>query len=379
MHKFLRHPFAATAALTSLLLAAGAQAQEAALPETMNWTSYDVGSAGYAEASAIADAFGKDFGTRIRIQPSGTAVGRLEPILRGRANIGFLATEAFFAAEGTEDFAARRWGPQDIRTLGGRPSSSGIFTAADAEIETLKDLKGKRFAYAAGNPSMNVKCNAFLSFAGLSEADVIPVVFPTYAAAMRSLAEGKADASCSSTTPSQLYELQESPRGLHWLAVDPEDAEGWKRLKAVAPFFAPYEETVGAGISDAEPVDILAWRYPVLIVRADASEDEVYNFLKAMDESYPLYKDGTSVMPRWDLDIAGTPPIDVPFHPGAIKYLKERGTWTDEMTAWNDGRLARLQALRAAWNDAIAEGEGKSDEDFAKIWATHRQAALDNL
>lgn len=117
-----------------------AQAQDSILPPTMSWTSYDVGSAGYAEASAIADAFGKEYGTRVRIQPSGTAVGRLEPILVGRADIGFLATEAFFASEGTEDFAQRRWGPQDIRTLGGRPSSSGIFTAADANIESLKDL-----------------------------------------------------------------------------------------------------------------------------------------------------------------------------------------------------------------------------------------------
>lgn len=226
---------------------------------------------------------------------------------------------------------------------------------------------------------MNVKCNAFLAFAGLSEADVEPVIFPTYAAAMQSLSEGKADASCSSTTPSQLYELQESPRGIRWLDVDPDDAEGWKRLQSVAPFFAPYEETVGAGISTEEPIDILAWRYPVLIVRADSSEDEVYNFLKAMDNTYPLYKDGTAVMPRWDLDIAGTPPIDVPFHPGAIKYLKERGSWTDEMTTWNDKRLKRLEALQAAWSAATEEADDQSDEVFAKAWEKHRQDALNSL
>lgn len=39
-----------------------AHAQE--LPDTMSWTSYDVGSAGYAEASAIADAFGKQYAPR---------------------------------------------------------------------------------------------------------------------------------------------------------------------------------------------------------------------------------------------------------------------------------------------------------------------------
>ena len=92
-----------------------------------------------------------------------------------------------------------------------------------------------------------------------------------------------------------------------------------------------------------------------------------------------FYKDGTAIMNRWKMDRAGTPPIDVPFHPGAIKYLKEKDIWTDEMQAWNDKRLARLNALRAACKDAVAEGEGESDEAFAKIWETHRQKALDSL
>ena len=39
-----------------------ASAEEPNLPDTMTWSSYDVGSAGYAEASAIADAFGKNTG-----------------------------------------------------------------------------------------------------------------------------------------------------------------------------------------------------------------------------------------------------------------------------------------------------------------------------
>lgn len=349
------------------------------LPKSMTWSSYDVGSAGYAEASAIADAFGRKYGTRIRIQPSGSAIGRLQPLLLGRAEVGYLATETFFASEGVADFAQRRWGPQDLRTLGGRPSSFGVFTARDADIKSLKDLKGQRFAYVAGNPSVNLKCDAFLAFAGLTRDDVDAIMFPTYNAAMSSLAQNKADASCTTTTPSQLYELAESPRGIRWLEVDPDDTQGWKRLQKVAPFFQPYKETVGAGLSEDHAVDMLAYRYPVLVVKADASEDFVYNFLKAFDQTYPMYKDGTSVMKRWKLDRAGTPPIDVPFHKGAIKYLKEKGIWTDEMQTWNDDRLARLNALQAAWKDAVAEGEGKSDEEFAKIWEKHRKEAISSL
>ena len=45
-----------------------AQAQTAmpGLPSTMIWSTYDVGSTGYVEASAIAEAFGKKYGSRFR-------------------------------------------------------------------------------------------------------------------------------------------------------------------------------------------------------------------------------------------------------------------------------------------------------------------------
>jgi len=356
-----------------------AHAEEPQLPDTMTWSSYDVGSAGYAEASAIADAFGREYGTRIRIQPSGSAIGRLQPLLSGRADVGFLATETFFAAEGLYDFSTRRWGPQNLRAIAGRPSSIGIFTAKDAGIKTLEDLKGKRFAYVAGNPSINVKCNAFLAFAGLSKSDVEAIMFPTYASAMSSLARGQADASCTTTTPSHVYELAESPRGIRWLNMDPNDKEGWDKVNNLAPFFAPYKETIGAGISEENPVNIMAYRYPVMAVRADMDADAVYNMLKAVDETYPMYKDATAAMPRWDIHKSGVPAIDVPFHEGAIRYLKEKGIWTDEYQAWNDARTARLNALLEAWPKAVAEGKGKSDEEFAKIWEKHRQQALQGL
>lgn len=353
----------------------------AELPRTMSWTSYDVGSAGYAEASAIADAFGKKFDVRVRIRPSGSSIGRLQPLLEKKAEYGFLATEAFFAAEGIYDFADRRWGPQDLRGLAGRPSSFGIPTAKDANVLTVADLRGKRVAYVAGNPSINVKCDALIAFGGLTRGDVEAIMFPTYNAAMKSLAEGKADATCTTTTPSQMYELAESPRGIHWVPIPPDDKAGWERLAKVAPFLAPYTESVGAGISADSPANLFAYRYPVLVSRADADADEVYAFVKALDESYGIYKDATAVMPRWDLKEAGRPPMDVPFHEGAIRYLKEKGIWTDADQAWNDRRLQRLQALLAAWPDAVAAAkqEGVSNEQFPDFWEQRRQQALSRL
>ncbi len=365
-------------AATALFSVAGHAADDS-MPRSMVWTAYNVGSAGYANASAIADAFGKKYGTRIRIQPSSTAIGRLQPLVSERANLGFLSTGTFFATEGIVDFAEKRWGPQNLRVIAGKVAAFGMPTAADAHIDTIADVKGKRLAYVAGNPSVNVKCDAVLAFAGLDRDDVNIVMFPTYTAAMSALKQDKADATCTLTTPSLMYELAESPRGIHWPQMPASDTEGWARLQKMAPYASPYTETVGAGVSEDHPVALMGYRYPQIVVRADESDDYVYNIIKGLDESFDIYKNVTAAMPRWELSKSGHAPMGAPFHPGAIRYLKEKGIWNDDDQAWNDKRLKRLDALRTAWKQTMDEHGDDSDAEFEKAWDAKRKRVIDAL
>ncbi len=356
------------------LLAIPASAQE--LPKTMIWSSYDVGSTGYSEAAAIADAMGKQYGTRIRIQPGSTAIGRLQPLLQGKASYAFLATEAFFFSEGVFDFATPEGGPKPLRAVAGRSATFVIATAADAKIHSVEGLAGKRFGLPIGNPSITEKCAALLGFGGLTYNDLKVVEFPTYKATMASLIDGKSDAVCTVPTSNALYELAESPRGLRFLSLDPKNEEGWARLKKVLPIMAPSTESVAAGMKEGEVLHSAGYRYPQIIVRADTSADEVYAFTKALDKTFPLYKDAKATMERWALAAAGIPPIDVPFHEGAIKYLKEKGIWTEEAQAWNDQRLAREAKLIAAWDTFIAANSSLKGEEFRAAWHKARDKAL---
>ena len=370
---------AATPLLALCLFASATSAQAQDMPRTMIWTAYDLGASGYAEASAIADAFGREYGMRVRIQPSGSAIGRLQPILNGRADIGFLGNEAFFATEGLFDFATRRFGPQDLRVLMGKVNSFGMAVAADAGIESVADVEGKRVAYPAANPSSSLKCDAMLAFAGLTRDDVEVVTFPTYAATMASLSENKADVTCTVTATGQMYELAESPRGIQWLDLDPNDEAGWERLNKVAPLFKPVSEAQGAGLSEDDPAQLMAYRYPVLTVRADMDDDTAYAVTKALDETYGIYKNATATAPRYEIEKAAVPPIDAPFHPGAVRYLKEIGVWNDASQQWNSDRLERLNALRAAWGETLEQGSDLDEDAFADLWDKHREQALAEL
>ena len=351
-----------------------ASAQEADLPRSMLWSTYDVGSSGYVEASAIADAFGKEFDTRVRIMPSGTSIGRLLPLKTGRVQYGWLANEVYFATEALYDFQAQEWGPQNLRIVAGRPSTFGMAIATDSGIETIADIRGKRVPRIKANPSINIKVEAMLAFAGLTWDDVDVVEVPSYGAALKALVDGQADVAGTTPTAATLYELEGSSRGLSWAPLSKDNAEGWEAISKVASFFAPATATSGAGISEEQPAEIFAVRYPMVTVYAEADDDEVYNFIKALDTTFDLYKDATSAMPKWALAEAGTTPQDAPFHPGAIRYLKEIGVWTQEDQTWNDARSARMDKVQAAWEQATeaAMDQNVSSKDWPAFWAKKR-------
>lgn len=338
------------AALTSMAAAADPK-----LPPIMVWSAYDLGSSGYAEASGIANALQTKYKTRIRIVPSGTSIGRMLPMSSGKVKYGFLANEAYFAAEGTYDFAVQAWGPQDIRTVLGRPASVGLAVAKDTGVTKMSDLKGKRVGFVKGNPSVNVKNEAYLAFGGLKMADVKPVWFGSYNAMKDAVLANQLDAFGSVTTSANMRQLEASPRGLIWPPFEPENKKGWEALTKIVSFAEPFKETKGAGVSSEKPVWLVGYRYPMITTYANTSVDEVYNLVKAVDDAYDLFKSTTASSANWEVKRSILPPADAPWHDGAIKYAKEKGYWNAAAQAWHDKRLARLNKVREAWDNALDE------------------------
>jgi len=343
--------------LAATVLASGtAFAEEPKLPRTMVWSAYDLGSSGYAEATGIANALKENYNTRIRIVPAGTSIGRMLPMVTGKVTYGFLANEAFFAVEGTYDFATEQWGPQNIRIVLGRLASNGLATAGDIGVKSISDLKGKRIGFVKGNPSVNVKNDAYLAFGGLTRDDVEMVWFGSYNAMKTAVLANQLDAFGSVTTSANMREIESSPRGLTWPPFPPDEQEGWERMEKVVSFLSQYRETEGAAISEENPVNLVGYRYPMMTVYQDAATtDEVYNLIKAIDLSYDDFKNTTSTSFNWELEKAGRPPYDAPAHEGTIRYLKEKDLWRDEDQAWQEKRLDRLSKVMTAWEEAQAE------------------------
>src|SRR3546814_17056048 len=111
-----------------------------------------------------------------------------------------------------------------------------VGVAADVGVKEFKDLKGKRVAWVKGAPALNHNVTAFLAFAGLTWDDVEKVEFAGYGASWAGMTSNQVDAAFAITNSGSTNAVAASPRGPLWPPLPHAHTEGWKRMKAVAPY-----------------------------------------------------------------------------------------------------------------------------------------------
>lgn len=346
---------------------------DANLPDMMDWLAYEIGTTGYTQAAGMANALTQSTGTQIRIVPNDTSVGRILVLKNGQADVGFLADEVYFASHGLYDFADRKFGPQDLRVVIAKPSYFAFAVTKESGIKTIEDLKGKRISYVPGNTSHIVKAEAYLAFGGLTWDDVEITHMASWADGARGLIEGKVDAVASQPTAATLYEVDSSPVGLDYIEMPASNVEGWKKVNEICPWLGPGVESRGAGMNGKE-YEMPFYTYPQITCYSEADADMIYELVKALDESFELYKDMEPTATDWVIESSSGIPNGAPYHEGAIRYFKEKGLWTDAHEEWNNKQIEILKQEQEAWDLVTKEADEKniSDKDFPKYWLDRR-------
>ena len=129
--------FLCLAAVPSL---AADPAKSSKLPGMMAWSAFGVGSRGYVQAAAISNALIKVYGTKVRIIPSGTSVGRLMPMKTGAADYGLLADEVYFAANAIYEFASAKLGTSGFEGPAGPPRADRVRCYGQKRNQNRKGL-----------------------------------------------------------------------------------------------------------------------------------------------------------------------------------------------------------------------------------------------
>ncbi|WP_328185953.1 TAXI family TRAP transporter solute-binding subunit [Marinobacter sp. OP 3.4] len=348
------------------------------LPNTLGMTAYGTSSAGYSQMVSIGNLLQNEYGVSLRILPGDNDVSRMTPLKMGRVPLCACGIAAFYGAEGVLLFADENWGPQPIRVVTTSIASFGlsIAVAGDIGVETPYDLKGKRVSYIRGDDALNLGTEAMLAFGDLDWDDVERVEFPGYGRSFEGIIADQSDTAFTVSVAGGPQQLAASPRGITWLTLDPEDKEGWARLKEVAPYFQPHKVTSGAGISEDDPWIGSSYPYPIVVANADTDDTLVKSMVKVFTEDYDKYKDAAPGNEGYALESQNMQWV-IPFHDAVVDYYKEIGHWTDEMQAHQDRLVKRQQILLDTW-DSFTAGDTPDDEDaFRSAWMEARAAALE--
>ncbi|WP_371425000.1 TAXI family TRAP transporter solute-binding subunit [Tardiphaga sp.] len=371
------HRLIALASVAVLGSSSAVCAQDVKLPPTMAVTAYDTGTAGFNIAVAVGKMMKDKYSTDVRVLPAGNDVARLAPLRAGRALASAMGSGSYFAQEGVFEFGAKEWGPQPLQVLLGTTDCNGgsVGVAKDTGITQIKELRGKRLGFVVGSPALNQNALAIIAFAGLTQKDVKVVEFASYGAMWKGIINNDADAGFATTITGPARELENSPRGIIWPPLPHADKEGWARVQKVGAFFTPMMATCGAGISADKPIEMGTYPYPIFVTYGSQSPDAIYPIVKAMILNYDAYKDGAPGAGGLAAN-RQTMKWVVPFHPGAVKAMKEAGNWTDEDQKHNDGLFKRQDVLKAAWADYAKANASLGEKDFLEGWMTARAAAL---
>jgi TRAP transporter TAXI family solute receptor len=361
----------------SLLSLSAARAEDIKLPSTMTFTAYDTGTAGFNISVAVGKMLKDKYSTDVRVLPAGNDVARLAPVRAGRATVSAMGSGSYFAQEGVFEFGAREWGPQPLQLILSSSDCNGqsLGVARDTGVTEIKQLQGKRVGFVVGSPALNQNALAVLAFAGLTQKDVKIVEFASYGAMWKGIVNNDADAGFATTITGPARELESSPRGIIWPPLPHSDEAGWARMQKVGAFFTKLVATCGAAISPEKPVQMGNYPYPNFVTYAKRSPDEVYAFTKAMIDGYDGYKDGAPGAAGLSVKTQ-TMKWVLPFHPGAVKALKEAGKWSDADQVHNDGLIKRQGILAAAWADYSKSNPPADDKEFLAGWMKARAGAL---
>nr|WP_306267241.1 TAXI family TRAP transporter solute-binding subunit [Pararhizobium sp. IMCC3301] len=356
----------------SLCSAGLTNASDVELPETVSWTAYNVGSSGYGQSVAIGKALQDAYGVTLRVVPAKNDVSRVVPVIRGQIDFSAAGSGVFYAAEGVLGWAKPELGPQRLQMVASATGTNclALGTAADANIKTAADLKGKRLPWVIGSPALQSNVTAFLAYGGLTWDDVIRVDVSGFDAAWKAILNDQADAMTSFTSGGGT-ELDASPRGLHWLSTPHSEDENWDRMQTVAPHMAKRLATSGTNISKDNPLECGGFPYPILVTAPDQDAGLVMNMAGAITEQFDNYVSAEPAAAGWASDRQNFEWV-LPYHDGAVAFWKSQGMWTDGAEANNQYLLKRQSVIASAW-DAL---EDKSPEGFEERWMEARLKAL---
>ena len=128
-----------------------------------------------------------------------------------------------------------------------------------------------------------------------------------------------------------------------------DDLEAVARVQERLPWYVPHIAFEGPTLP-AEGLEVFSSAYPLLVGLEDSDATIAYSLVKIMYRHYDEYKNNAPGATGWKMDRQKFEQAFLPYHPGAIRYYRGIGVWTDAAEAKNQQNLHRQNVLIGAVN-----------------------------
>lgn len=338
MSKYANHS-KFTVFLAALLLAfsqiAPVQVQGAGLPKKITFASSREGTVSYILAVGMSKIITKYTPMKCIVLPIGFIMQWGSSMKNGEVQL------ALQSASGSKayHYGALWWKNKPSHTwlrqlTSGSDLKYAFMVRADSNIHTIKDLEGKKFyCYFPSVPSMMPIVNGIFDYYKVDRSKVKELTITSFSEAISEVIDGRAD--CVICTVGSAFPRIQQAGGCRILPISKEAAEFENKMYP----FDSYD-IVPAGYQGLPKKTLVMTDPEILLTSKDVPEGVTYAVLNAL---YDHLDELAQINPEardWTMERAARF-HSIPYHAGAIQFLKEKGLWTPELAQFQKEALAK--------------------------------------
>lgn len=292
--------------------------------KTMSIGTGGTGGVYYPLGGAVANVLSKNLpNVQATAEVTGGSVDNLKLIGAGRSELGFtMADAALDAFKGQDKFKGNKIGLQTLLVV--YPNRMHVVTIEGTGIEKMSDLKGKRVSTGSPGSATEVMAFRVIEAAGLDKDKDMTRERLGVAESVNAIKDKKIDAFfwVGGIPTAAVTDLAATP-GVKIKLIDHADVVGKMNAK--------YGELYSTGTIPKgsypgyEKDNAIAEVWNIIVTGEKMSNDDAYNIVKTLVEKkadlVAVHKEAAS----FTLENQKQAKSPIPFHPGALKYFKEKG------------------------------------------------------
>lgn len=255
----------------------------------------------------------------VTAQTSGASAENVRLINKKEVELALVQSDTLdFAFNAKEAFKEPLKGMSAIAVL--YPEIIQVVVRADSPIRSFGDLKGKKVGVGAPGSGTEANFRQLMDIYGLKKEDVNPQ-YLSFAESAEAFKDKHIDGFIvTAGIPNAGIMDVSTQHAIRILDIAGPEAG---KLVAKYPFLAPAKVPAGTYKGQDKEVNTVAVN-AVLIAGNHLKEDVVYNLTKALFENRAELASAHAKGKELEMSKA-VKGVSIPFHPGAVKYYKEKG------------------------------------------------------